>query len=147
MAENIPPTENREEKSVITTEHLEPVTVYGNVVSRVVSSDELVTFNKVKKTTSGQLRVKKDSTSNNISVFVANPDIPPSEGSSGKHILCSYVCVSASYITILYMMCTCVCLAMCLRLCVPLCMTVCVFVSICVSGCVSVCACTRIRVH
>ena len=99
MAGNIPPTEiDQEEKRVATTRRSEPVTVEVPIVSRVVSRDESVTFDEAKETsviliqeeccpaTSGQLRVKKDSASNDISIFVANPDNPPSEGASGKHI-------------------------------------------------------------
>ena len=96
MAGNIPP--NREENSVATTRLSELVTVKVPIVS----SDQSVTCNiafdsafdeerviiqgEGCQATFGQLRVKKDSaTSNNISIFVANPDVPPSEDASGKH--------------------------------------------------------------
>lgn len=88
--------ENREEKSVATmctvTRLPEPVTVEVPIVSgdEPGKSDEVVIIKEGCQATFGQLRVKKDSASNTVSIFVANPDNPPSEGASGKHI-CSHV--------------------------------------------------------
>ena len=89
MAGNSPPENAAENSVVATTRLLKPMMVEVPIgfcqssEETVTGSDEVVIHKEGCQPTFGQLSVKKDV--NDISIFVANPDVPLTANASCKH--------------------------------------------------------------